>query len=409
MKKKNYWLYFEPYVHININTNGSIIYNTLNSKYIEFSPNNVVTKLLKEVLLQENLYIIQLNDYELENKEVNNFIKMMREYFIGDIFEKEWSFKKPIQAIPINRIENKIEISKQNEDIKEMENLDEIILFLNSSTDKITNIEKQLNFCSPNFHIEQQIDYEIIKNLFNTLKSCKFVFSGADVFSFTFFEDFVKEILNNNLNTTFNINYLNKNLNTNRIKLIEDTNIIINIFVSTPINENVLKEVIKILDKFRITYFIEFIVEKSNDIDIFENIINKLNIGHYSFIPFYNGENIDLFKNAVFQNKEDILNSEITIQNLLARQEINQHDFGKLYITTNADVYANLNKQKLGNLKKNKIYELIRKELCSKNSWRLLRKDVKPCKSCVYNLLCPSISNYELVIGKNNLCHVWED
>ncbi len=32
------------------------------------------------------------------------------------------------------------------------------------------------------------------------------------------------------------------------------------------------------------------------------------------------------------------------------------------------------------------------------------RQDVEPCKDCVFNSLCPPISNYEHVMGKHDLC-----
>ena len=39
-------------------------------------------------------------------------------------------------------------------------------------------------------------------------------------------------------------------------------------------------------------------------------------------------------------------------------------------------------------------------------SWWKLRTNIKPCNNCLYNLLCPPISNYEYVIGKYNLCNI---
>jgi hypothetical protein len=40
------------------------------------------------------------------------------------------------------------------------------------------------------------------------------------------------------------------------------------------------------------------------------------------------------------------------------------------------------------------------------NAWLRIRGNEKPCNQCVNRDLCPSISNYELVIGKNNLCNI---
>lgn len=53
-----------------------------------------------------------------------------------------------------------------------------------------------------------------------------------------------------------------------------------------------------------------------------------------------------------------------------------------------------------------KINELVFKEMKNGKAWFLTRDEVSPCKDCLFRYLCPSPSNYELVIGKPNLCHV---
>ena len=48
----------------------------------------------------------------------------------------------------------------------------------------------------------------------------------------------------------------------------------------------------------------------------------------------------------------------------------------------------------------------IRNELKRGTSWRRTRDSLPVCKECLCKYLCPSPSNYELAIGKSNLCHV---
>ncbi|MEN8122291.1 MAG: SPASM domain-containing protein [Bacteroidota bacterium] len=170
--------------------------------------------------------------------------------------------------------------------------------------------------------------------------------------------------------------------------------------------KEVLKKVKEIAE---ILYSFDFKIEKEQDVEIFENAINQLNIENNAFHPYYNGNNIELFEQAVYLNKEDIFEAKPTQKDIFARQVINQLNFGKLYILPDASVYSNLNKPKLGNLNKHSIHELVHKEMYKHKNWFKLRKNVKPCRSCVYSLLCPSISNYEYAIGKYNLCHVWEE
>lgn len=87
---------------------------------------------------------------------------------------------------------------------------------------------------------------------------------------------------------------------------------------------------------------------------------------------------------------------------------MNENFFGKLTIMPNGDVYANVNANVLGNLKSNSLNELVYKEISQKESW-FLKRENKPCSDCAYKLLCPSPSNYELAIGKMNLCNILSD
>ena len=95
-------------------------------------------------------------------------------------------------------------------------------------------------------------------------------------------------------------------------------------------------------------------------------------------------------------------------QQIFTRQVMNENFFGKLTIMPNGDVYANVNVKVLGNLKSNSLNELVYKEMSQKESW-FLKRENQPCCDCVYKLLCPSPSNYELAIGKMNLCTILSD
>lgn len=71
----------------------------------------------------------------------------------------------------------------------------------------------------------------------------------------------------------------------------------------------------------------------------------------------------------------------------------------------NGDVYANLNHPTLGNINMHSIHEIVDKEIKEGLSWFRIRNQA-PCNECIYQWLCPSPSNYEISIGKPNLCHV---
>jgi pseudo-rSAM protein len=132
---------------------------------------------------------------------------------------------------------------------------------------------------------------------------------------------------------------------------------------------------------------------------------------HFLIIKFNNYEKfeLDVFNKNIFNTLEDIFEAKPSQKDIFIRQAINQLNFGKLFILPDGSVYSNLNAPKLGTLQKHSLYDLIQKELYKQKNWFKLRKNDKPCKGCVYNLLCPPISTYEYVIGKYNLCNVLEN
>lgn len=48
---------------------------------------------------------------------------------------------------------------------------------------------------------------------------------------------------------------------------------------------------------------------------------------------------------------------------------------------------------------------MIYREMIEGHSWLRIRNQ-EPCCSCIYQWFCPSPSNYELAIGRSNLCHI---
>ena len=71
----------------------------------------------------------------------------------------------------------------------------------------------------------------------------------------------------------------------------------------------------------------------------------------------------------------------------------------------NGDTYANVNYPALGNIYTDSIYDIVCKEIEEGASWFRIRNQ-EPCNKCVYQWLCPPPSDFEIVIGRPNLCHV---
>lgn len=142
------------------------------------------------------------------------------------------------------------------------------------------------------------------------------------------------------------------------------------------------------------------------DLKKVNSLINSLNLMNVSIKPYYKGINSAFFKEFVYIEAVDLLSKRLEKREIFAHKTLNLFDFGRLTILPDGKVYSNVNFPAIGTINDN-IKELLYKELFHGKSWRRIRNK-KPCSNCVYQWLCPSPSNYELVIGKPNLCHIIE-
>ena len=115
-------------------------------------------------------------------------------------------------------------------------------------------------------------------------------------------------------------------------------------------------------------------------------------------------KNLNIFYEKIFLNYGDIFDLKPDSLAILKNQYIDYLNFGKLYILSSGDIFSNLYQRRIGNYYYDSINAIIEKELTLGKSWLNVRKLVEPCRNCIYEILCPPISNYELSIGKYNLC-----
>lgn len=166
-------------------------------------------------------------------------------------------------------------------------------------------------------------------------------------------------------------------------------------------------EIVEKLEKMEVDLKYNFLIFSEEDFAWTSKLIDAYQIKKYQIIPRYNGRNLDFFKSCIYVDEQDILDSRQTKQNIFAHQALNTNDFGKLTITTDGKVHANLHHQAIGSIDED-LRMLVYKEMSKGSSWLRVR-DMHPCSKCIFQWLCPSPSDYELEIGKPNLCHVVEN
>lgn len=376
----NYWFKIEPYVHISIVNSNVLLYNTFDGSFIE-SKDIEIVKLLKEMLLKENCGVVLLTAerYNLDN--IRKFIMELRAKYMGDIIDIELSKSKPVQIMPFTSLVNTQELfKKQNFPTgkKILEYLSEISIYVDYNTNimDLNSFLKSLpNISTVNIigNLKDVANYKellLVLDQFPSLKKITCNYSNVISLQPEFVNNFSYSIL---------INY--------------------------PIDISKWNYSRRLLLNQSIPFECIFEVTSMDNYSQINKFIEEFGIEKHQLKPVYTGDNIDFFKENVFLTKDDILSTPLSISDFFINQSMNIFDFGKIAIMSNGDIYANVNYPILGNIHTHSIYEIISKELEEGRSWLRIRNQA-PCNTCLYQWFCPSPSNYEIAIGRPNLCHV---
>jgi len=376
----DYWFTIEPYVFVGLTNQCVLLYNTLDGATIESDKTEII-ELLQETLKVENCGVVLLENEKYKHKDINDFIRELRQKYMGDIIDVTLSKSKPVQLLPYFNFQGKLELyKKQNFSPLKivLESLSEICIHLDTST----NITKLILFLQS---IPGSPTFNIIGNMKEVMKYRKLL-------HFLDQQSFPKNLLCSYKDVVVLQPTINNNFSYR-------------ISVRFPIDVQELNNSMQLL--FNQSLSIEYIFDVTSDEDCLEaeQLVEYYKIERYRLNPVYTGENLRFFEENVFLTKEDILATPMTIKDFFSRQAMNIYDFGKINVMPNGDAYANLNHPILGNIYKNNIYEIVNKEVDEGKSWFRIRNQA-PCNDCVYQWLCPPPSNYEIEIGRPNLCHV---
>lgn len=391
--EKKYWFILKKSVFIWIKTDKCYFYDsdTFIGKEIVLE-NLEIKQFINKIADIDNLYSLPLEESNLRIKCIMKCIETLIRLDMARLIEQQPKDKKPIQLPPLLNLQT--DINRLRKD---------------NITNTIIGNEILKNLHSIHLKLDNNITasfYSLLEVFLACVKEQNFLeieISGYslsldinDIFfkqleKFSYLKRFWIEL---NTNTYESIKYL-----TNTPL----TNLCFNIIIYPEDNIYLIENIVKLFTEKIYLKYCFYISSESNFITV-ENLIARNHIQSYQIYPLYNGENLDFFENNIYVNEQDILDSRQTKQNIFAHQVLNTNDFGKVTITTNGKVYANINHKPIGTIKDDIRY-LVYKEMCEGTSWRRVR-DMEPCSNCVFQWLCPSPSNYELVIGKSNLCHI---
>ena len=352
-----------------------------------------------------NLYCAELDSKLLENKEFRSDVQLLVTSEMAQLLPVGESSSRPISIPPVLSVQRSKVKFKEREDILQAEDfsryLQKIVIYLNGEPNIAETRHKQFTYILERANDELKID--TLKCILRQLKGMKIhhlTFSGYNVFEYEYWQQCIAEIdvLNAQKEFYVDCNQLIKNMDVVRKVNSEQ-------FVFTILVDNKHPFVLSLLDRLEgvhVNWL--FLITSEDEYTGASDLIENYSLRNAAIKPVYDN-NLSFFENHIYLTSEDLLELNPSKKEIFIHQSINVSDFGQLNIIPNGTVYSNLSNKKIGNVNKESLNSMIADEICTGHSWLRIR-DQKPCCDCIYQWLCPSPSNYELAIGKPNLCHV---
>ena len=411
MENYTHWFYLESYTFLFYSKNQYVIYNTLNSTYIDCSLYGKTINTVLSILHNTNkTYCVGIYEYQLRDSQFTEFIKKIRNTFSGDIIKNIRGIP-PFISKPILRILH----HPNNPKTKEYNLLGENALFhLHEVTFYLENQGFDLNpmykdcykqFLYPTYTEKQKLSHAKYLEIIEQLSICqidKINIIPATIEKKELFSYLLSLSRQYSIKTQIILPY--KKYNKEDLKqLLTNPQFSIMIMVHLPVDYEELNSYINLFNEYNITW--SLIASNKNDV-IF---LSKNNLGKFTnvdYIPWYTGDNMDFFKEYIYNDFKDIIEQKNTKQHIVRKQILNDNLFGKLTIFPTGEVYSNVNFPTIGNIQDQKLSEIVYSEIENYFKPWFFTRDYVSCKNCVNKYLCPSISNYEIVANEYNMCYL---
>ena len=411
MENYTHWFYLESYTFLFYSKNQYVIYNTLNSTYIDCSLYGKTINTVLSILHNTNkTYCVGIYEYQLRDSQFTEFIKKIRNTFSGDIIKNIRGIP-PFISKPILRILH----HPNNPKTKEYNLLGENALFhLHEVTFYLENQGFDLNpmykdcykqFLYPTYTEKQKLSHAKYLEIIEQLSICqidKINIIPATIEKKELFSYLLSLSRQYSIKTQIILPY--KKYNKEDLKqLLINPQFSIMIMVHLPVDYEELNSYINLFNEYNITW--SLIASNKNDV-IF---LSKNNLGKFTnvdYIPWYTGDNMDFFKEYIYNDFKDIIEQKNTKQHIFRKQILNDNLFGKLTIFPTGEVYSNVNFPTIGNIQDQKLSEIVYSEIENYFKPWFFTRDYVSCKNCVNKYLCPYISNYEIVANEYNMCYL---
>ena len=416
MKQINFHLALYPDTFLWINEQKGIFYNTREHSTFLFDITNLIknycTQLQRGELIgfqgclgydyNQDTKSISINEKEYQCQELAIWIQKICLHNVGFFIKHQYETPSPISFPPLLNLQSDIDRieAAEDRDVGEYaaQNWNEFSIYLGGES-KFPNLHKQIPYPVDDSSILPFYDLQAFlsssdNSYLNTINII------GNPFSYPYKAELMDLLYSIPVKKNFYLTASTACRFIKEIQQIDLPNYELYIYY-----EQEEASIHHILTEKQIPFHWIYLISSEKQYEDLEKLETKYGNEYVEVHPIYTGDNLPFFEENVYLAEEDILQSNYDKQDIFAHQVMNTNFWGRLSVLPDGKVYSNLNHPPLGTLK-DRVYDLIVDEMTSKRAWRWIRDEVSPCKDCLFRYLCPSPSNYELVIGKPNLCHV---
>lgn len=401
---KKYWLNLSGDTFLWVKKNKGLIYNTENGKTILFDNAPEIHAITSKLNIIDNLYCIEIDESHLKNKIINDWIQSVISINAGQLTICENLKPKPVQYYPQLNLQFQEGRKYQNQDHSIYQNyntyLQEVTIHINGDETGNELYSKQTNYPQLSKSYIPFKELRTFLSQFDQLYISILNICG-NPFSYNDWESLSTSIGLLPLKTFIHVKLETLFHNIDKLYILKSDRFVVKILVDSYNNEKEIILVCEALNNISINYSICYIIKSFEEYQFADNMQIDEN---KKIIPIYTGNNEDFFEKYVYIDQDDLRSTKLTKREIFAHQAMNTFRFGKFTIYLDKLVYTNRNSKAIGTIK-NSVSELINYEMKRGNSWLKIR-NYESCKECLYQWICPSPSDYESVLQKDNLCKI---
>lgn len=397
--KKN-WLTLDSDTFLWVKGEKGLLYNTLNGSSFDFANVGQVAAICEDLLKADNLYSVSISDHQFLDKDTILWINTVVANEMGNFTLGKTYEERPISLMPILKIQDNVQryIWEYDREIQGgvLNNLHEVFFYINGTVSGENELYKQL---AHPLKIDKCLDYHDILNFCRNSQNPYFasIYLVGSLFTYAYYRELLEGLEQLQAQLTVIVTDMDCLRDMRAyIDLGKQRNITVQVMIR---NMSCIGPLFANQEGDNRHYC--FLISSEAEYEYVLNTIESRNVVNYQIIPIVK-DNLDFLKSILYLDEEELAGIRLSKREVFIRQSINLNDFGRLIILPNGYVYSNVNQPHLGTIKDLPI-DIVYKEFLEGQSWLNVRTK-KPCFDCIYQWICPSPSNIELIVGKPNLC-----